>query len=317
MSPHVLITGASGFIGQAMTARLLARGYRVRAAARDVSKLPESPDLEPAVLPDLAQPHDWRPLLADITHVVHLAGIAHATSAIPESRYMAVNCEATRALAVAARELKLSRVVLMSSVRAQTGPGARGVLTENGPALPTDAYGRSKVAAEAALASELAESETDWAVLRPVLVYGPGVKGNLASLVRIARLPFPLPLRSLAGRRSVLHIDSLSDAVAHALSASSVSRRVFLVADAQPVTVPDIVTALRAKLGRSPGLFPLHPKLLATAAGVSGLSAVWERLNSDLVVDTSRLQATGWKPRQDCHTALAASLLHPISERHG
>jgi len=316
MTPRVLITGASGFIGQSMISRLLAKGFQVRAAARDVSSLPERRGLETAVLPDLAEPHDWRPLLEGVSHVVHLAGIAHATSAIPESRYMAVNCEATRALAVAAREMKLARVVLMSSVRAQTGPCAQEMLTEDSPPEPTDPYGRSKHAAEAALASELADSETDWVVLRPVLVYGPGVKGNLASLVRLARLPLPLPLRSLAGRRSVLHIDSLSDAVAHTLTNSFASRRTFLIADAEPVTVPEIISALRAEMGRSGGLFSLPPKVLGAVAGLSGASAAWQRLNSDLVVDTARLQKTGWTPRQDCLAALAASLLHPISKRH-
>lgn len=308
MPPRVLITGATGFIGSSLTLRLLAEGWQVRAAARDVSKIPPRANMERAVLPDLAEPHDWRPLLDGVTHVVHLAGIAHAAKSIPESRYMAVNCDATRALAVAARELKLRRVILMSSVRAQSGPSAPGVLTEASPARPTDAYGRSKLAAEAALASELDGTATDWVALRPVLVYGPGVKGNMAALVRLARLPCPLPLKSMAGRRSLLNLGSLTSAVAHTLKSDAASRRVFLVADPEPMTVARIVSALRAGLGRPPGLFTLPPGLLAAVARMAGGSAAWQRLNSDLIVDTTSLLRTGWTPCLDPDAALATCL---------
>lgn len=308
MPPRVLITGATGFIGRFLTSSLLADGWQVRAAARDVSKLPVGAGLERERLPELTEPHDWRPLLAGVSHVVHLAGIAHATRAIPENTYMAVNCEATRGLAAAARELGVSRIVLMSSVRAQSGPSAGEVLTEASAPRPTDAYGRSKLAAEAALASELADSATDWVTLRPVLVYGPGVKGNMAALVRLARLPLPLPLGSIAGRRSLLDVASLASAVAHTLRSDKASRRVFLVADPEPFTVARIVAALRAGLGRPPGLFALPGSTLTAAARVIGRRDAWQRLNSDLVVDAASLRQTGWTPCRDTDKALAACL---------
>lgn len=308
MPPRILITGATGFIGRFLTESLLADGFEVRAAARDTSQIPARPHLHIAPLPELSEPPDWHTLLDGVTHVVHLAGIAHATSTIPESQYMAVNCEATRALAIAAREANLSRVVLMSSVRAQSGPSAEGVLTESTPPQPTDAYGRSKLAAEQALAKELADSQTDWVALRPVLVYGPGVKGNMAALVRLARLPVPLPLKTVAGRRSLLHIDSLTAAVRHVLTSPQASRRVFLVADQEPATVPEILTALRRGLSRSPGLMPIPARILASFAQLTGRSAQWQRLNADLIVDAAQLQGIGWHPCHDTAKALASCL---------
>ncbi|CFX23154.1 NAD-dependent epimerase/dehydratase [Candidatus Filomicrobium marinum] len=308
MPPRILITGATGFIGRFLTESLLANGFEVRAAARDVSQISARPDLDIVSLPDMSEPHDWHALLGGVTHVVHLAGIAHATSTIPESQYMAVNCEATRALAIAAREADLNRVVLMSSVRAQSGPSAEGVLTERSPPHPTDAYGRSKLAAEQALAEELADSRTDWVALRPVVVYGPGVKGNMAALVRLARLPIPLPLKTVAGRRSLLHIDSLMTAVRHVLTSPQASRRVFLVADEEPATVPEILAALRSGLSRSPGLVPIPAGILASLARLAGRTGQWQRLNADLVVDAAQLQGIGWHPCHDTAKALASCL---------
>jgi UDP-glucose 4-epimerase len=136
--------------------------------------------------------------LADVDAVIHSAGLAHAMSA---------SCtEATIALARAAQRVGAKRFVFLSSIRAQSGPSAEHVLTEDLAPKPTDAYGRSKLAAE----QGLAELALDWVALRLVLVYGAGVKGNMAELVRLARTPYPLPLGALRSRRSLLSLDKLS-----------------------------------------------------------------------------------------------------------
>ena len=173
----VLVTGASGFIGTALAPALAAQGWRVRAAARHPRSLPFQAGIESVQMPDLAGPANWGPLLAGVTHVVHLAGIAHTGAALPEATYARVNAGATATLARAARASGVKRFVLMSSVRAQTGASAKGTISETTPPVPTDGYGRSKLAAEQAIAAELPGA---WTALRPVLVLGPGVKGNLA-----------------------------------------------------------------------------------------------------------------------------------------
>jgi UDP-glucose 4-epimerase len=301
----VLVTGASGFVGRDLVGRLLLRGYRVRAASRNPQAVPPSPRLERIALPDLAVRSDFGPLLDGITDVVHLAGIAHASRAIPEATYIAVNAEAAALLAEASRRAGASSFVLMSSVRAQCGPASGRVLSEADAPAPSDAYGRSKLAAERAVEEVLADGQTRGVALRPVLVHGPGVKGNLATLLTVARLPVPLPLGALAGRRSLLGVANLAAAVAHAIE-QEVVRGTYLVADPEPVSVAEIVAALRAGVGRSPGLVrvPLAP--MRVALEVLGKGEVWERLAGDLVVDTGRLRATGWQPVETTAQGLAA-----------
>lgn len=295
---RILVTGASGFIGRALVPYLLKRGFSVRATARDTTKISaRHPGLETVAMPDLGLGEiNWDKLLGDCQFAVHLAGIAHASREIPESDYMAVNCEAVRCLAIAARRTGVKRIVYVSSVRAQTGPVAEGILDEESPPHPTDAYGRAKLAGERVLAEALQGAETDWVTLRPVLVYGPGVKGNMAALLRLARLPLPLPIKSLKGRRSILSVDNLSSAIVHCLTSEAVSRRCFLVADIAPMGVSEIVAAMRLGLKRGAGVFGLPTNPMALAAKLAGKAEAWSRLDGDLVVSTEALRATGWQP---------------------
>lgn len=303
----VLVTGASGFIGQALVPFLADIGYAVRAAARVPSRIiADGPGIEPVALPDLKSADvELDKLVANCDYVVHLAGIAHASREIPDRAYHAVNCEAVRALAKAAQRAGAKRFVYVSSVRAQSGPVADGVLDETREPRPTDAYGRAKLAGELALAEALRDGETDWVTLRPVLVYGPGVKGNMAALLKLAEQPLPLPLGALKGRRSILSVENLASAVAHCLTADAASRRVFLVADLAPMRVGEIVSAMRKGLKRSAGLFAVPSGPLALAAKIVGKGDAWARLDGDLVVSTDALRESGWQPVIGSMKALA------------
>ena len=215
---RILLTGASGFVGRHLLRDLLARGYRVRTVGRTTP--PAGPDVEHVTIGDLGTPIDWRPLLDGVDHVVHSAGLAHADGDIAEERYQAVNTQATLALARAAQAAGVRRFVFLSSIRAQSGPVSDRPLSESDTPAPTDAYGRSKLAAEQGLAG----LDLDWVALRPVLVYGPGVKANMAALVKLARLPLPLPLGGLSAKRSLLAIENLSEAIAFALTEACPAR---------------------------------------------------------------------------------------------
>ena len=288
--PLVALTGSTGFIGRHLLQELRRRGYRLRVLLRRPATLPA--EVASAVVGDLARPQNMSAALAGAYAVVHSAGMAETMSGSPENDYRLLNSEATIALARAAQRVGVRRFVFLSSIRAQSGPTAADILTEEEFPSPTDAYGRSKLAAE----QGLAQLDLDWVALRPVLVYGPGVKGNMARLIRLARLPFPLPVGALRGRRSLLSLDSLAAAVACVLTTTEPLRRPLIAADPEPATLPEMIAALRRGLNRPPGVVSVPAPLLAAAFSAAGRSEVFWRLAGPLVADASALHRLGWTP---------------------
>ena len=298
--PLVALTGATGFIGQWLLKELPKRGYRLRVLLRRPSTVPI--DAASAVVGDLARPVNMAAALADVDAVIHSAGLAHAMSGVPEDDYRMLNTQATIGLARAAQRAGAKRFVFLSSIRAQSGPTAEGVLTEDLAPAPTDAYGRSKLAAE----QGLAELDLDWVALRLVLVYGTGVKGNMAQLVRFARSPYPLPLRLLEARRSLLSLDNLAAAVDAVLAAPGPLRRPLIVADREALTLPEMIAAMRRGLGRRPGLLPVPLRLLEAGLRAAGRSEIYDRLAGALVASPAALVQLGWTPPVTTQDGLAA-----------
>lgn len=295
MSERVLVTGASGFVGRALVAALLRHDIPVRAATRNPATCSLPAAAEIVTLPDLREAVDWAPLLDDVGAVVHLASIAHVGSSVDPALYDRVNHVATAELAAACASAGVRRLVFMSSVRAQSGPAAAHVLKEVDLPRPSEAYGQSKLLAEEAVRA----SAVPWTILRSVMVYGPGVKGNLARLKRLAASPWPLPFAGFSGRRSLVGLDNLIAAIWLALNAQDRIGQLFLVADPEPVTLAEILKALRGGAGRSPRLFPLPPEVFEGALKLAGRGDIWERLGGELVVDPGKLIAAGWRPDPD------------------
>jgi nucleoside-diphosphate-sugar epimerase len=298
MSLLIALTGATGFIGQYLLQELPRRGHRLRVLLRRPTDMPVQ--ATSAVIGDLSRPQNMGAALAGVDAIVHSAGIAAAMSGCPQDDYRILNTEATIGLAQAAHRAGVRRFIFLSSIRAQCGPTAGQVLTEELEAQPTDAYGKSKLAAEAGLA----EIDVDWVALRLVLTYGRGVKGNMAQLMRLARSPYPLPLGGLTARRSLLSLDNLAEAIDTVLAAQQPLRRPLIVADPEPVTVPEMVAALRRGLGRSPRLIPVPAPALRPFLSLAGRPELYEQLMGSLVVDTAALRRIGWQ----APTATAAGL---------
>lgn len=299
MAPLIALTGATGFIGQHLLAALPAQGFRVRALLRRPAELPAS--ATGAVIGDIARPQNMAAALADVDAIVHSAALTPGSpdlsgqtglTGTPADDYRTMNTQATVALARAAQRAGVKRFVFLSSVRAQTGPSAPGVVTEESPAAPESDYGRSKLAAEEGLAG----LDIDWVALRPVLVYGPGVRGNMAGLLRLARTPWPLPLGGVTAGRSLLAVENLATAVAAVLAHPEPLRRAFVVADREVLTVAEMIAALRHGLGRAPGLLPVPASLLRVGCAVTGRTETLCRLAEPLVVDASALAGLGWTP---------------------
>lgn len=291
---RVLVTGASGFAGQPLVEALTREGHFVRAAVRN-QQTASPAAIEVAVMPDMAASFDASALVAGCESVVHVAGLTHSSPEIPEAAYLSINCEAARTLAMASRAAGCRRFVYVSSVRAQTGPSAFHELTEQHPPKPTDAYGRSKLAGEEAVAEVLRGSDTAFVILRPVLMYGPRPKGNMATLMKLARSRWPLPIGSLCARRSILGIGNFCSAVAHVLRSPACDGGTFLLADSPAVTAADIVALCREALGRPAGVVSLPVPGAAFLLEQAGRGDLAGRLFKDLVVSTSAIEAAGWQ----------------------
>ncbi len=292
---RVLVTGADGFVGRHLVPYLAAQGYRVIAASRTVSRS-ENPNISSAALPDLSRPFDWQPLLQQCDVVIHLAGIAHKFAV--DELYDRVNHQAAAALAEAASRCGIRHMVFISSIAAQSGSFADHELSELDPPRPNNPYGRSKLAAERAVSS----AGVPFTILRPVVIYGPGEKGNFATVHRISRLPIPLPLGALKARRSVLSIDNFNSAIQTVLTNPRARGETFIVSDPTPLTVADLVTRYRVSLGRPSWLLPVPEKWLELSLKAIGQTAMWERLGCPLIANPSKIIAIGWNPAQSDHS---------------
>jgi UDP-glucose 4-epimerase len=306
---RVLVTGASGFVGRALVSDFAAAGYSVRAAMRQPADI-FARGVEVVAVSDLTRPIEWRNLLKGMDTVVHLAGIAHAGAPIPEGVYDRVNRVATAELAAAAKQAGIGRLIFASSIRAQSHSAADHILTEADEPNPTDAYGRSKLAAE----NEIRSSGVAFTILRPVLVYGANAKGNLATLTRWALTPWPLPLASFKNRRSIIGRDNLISAVHFVLAHETTVGQTYIAADPMPWTVAEIIATLRAAVGRYPALFSVPPALFGSVLKALHRSDLWDRLGGELVASPAKLMNAGWAPPVETRDGLA-SMIQAASPR--
>jgi nucleoside-diphosphate-sugar epimerase len=310
---RILVTGGTGFIGRAVIAALAPSDVTVRAALRRPPLPPFPAGVEVVRHADLSQPFDWKPLLEGVDQIVHLAGIAHTGSGVAPERYDRINRLAVAELAAAAARAGVRHFVFVSSIRAQSGPSADHALTERDEPAPTDAYGRSKLAAETAVRA----AGVPFTILRPVLLYGPGVKGNFAWLIRAALSRWPLPVKSFINRRSFLGIDNFTSALGFVLSTPATIGETYVVADPGiPPRFADVIVTLRHAQGRWALLLPLPMDYVETPLRMAGRDDVWERLGGNLRVDAGKLIAAGWRPVYDTREGLAGLVAAPSRSRN-
>jgi nucleoside-diphosphate-sugar epimerase len=285
----VLVTGANGFIGRVLCDVLAASGRGVRKAVRT-----HRADAADAVaVGDIGADTDWRAALEGVGCVVHLAARTHVlreTAADPLADYRRINVAATERLARAAAELGVWRFVFLSSAKVHGDSSGSRPFTEEDTPRPEDNYGVSKWEAEQALARVSAETGLQVVVLRPPLVYGPGVKGNFLRLMNLVARGVPLPLGAVDNRRSFIYTDNLAGAIIKALDAPQAAGRTFLVSDGEDVSTPDLVQEIGRALGKDAWLFPCPVGLLKAAAALAGKRPEAARLAGSLQLDSSRIR---------------------------
>ncbi len=274
-----------------VTPALARAGHSIRAASRKRTAFPDAPGVEWMQLPDLEGEVDWGPFLEGVDVVIHLAAIAHRHN-IDSGQYARANRIATAKLVEACVQHGIKRLIFMSSIGAQAGSAADHVVTEQDEPWPMTAYDRAKLAAE----EEIRRSGAPFTILRPVIVYGPGAKANIAMMMRIAALPLPLPFGAFTNRRSLLSIDNLVEAIKTCLDSPETLNRTFIVSDPEPITLADMIGTLREASGRSRNLIPVPPLAVRALVIAAGRQSLWDRIGRELVASSVDLQNAGWRP---------------------
>lgn len=299
-----MVTGATGFVGQALASMLAAKGWRV---VRVVRRDPGSGDV---VVPDLA---DWQPAaaqLAGIDCAIHLAARTHVmreTAADPLAEYRRLNVVATERLATACARAGVRRLVFLSSIKVN-GEATGTPFTEQDVPHAEDAYGQSKLEAERILGEIAAASRLETVILRPPLIYGPGVKGNFLRLMRAIDRGIPLPLGAIDNKRSLIYLGNLVDAIMLCLDHAAAAGKTYLVADDEDVSTPDLIRHIALALGKPARLIAFPPALLKVAGAVFGKSDSLVRLLGSLQSDSGRIRRElGWQPRYGMAQGLTAT----------
>ena len=293
-----LVTGASGFVGSATCARLVAEGMEVIGTLRQHLPRP-LPGVDYRIVGDLDANIDWRDTLIGVDAIVHCAARVHVmreTVANPLGVFRAVNVLGTEKLARQAGVAGVKRFVYLSSVKVN-GEGASVAYREIDPPAPQDAYGVSKYEAELILRNVAAETGMDIVVVRPPLVYGPLVRANFQALMRALMRDIPLPLGAIRNLRSLVALDNLVDLIITCMKSPAAANETFLVCDGEDLSTPELIRRLAHALNRPARLIPVPTTALVACLTILGKREVAARLCGTLQVNiTKARQVLGWAP---------------------
>ena len=311
MSGSILVTGSSGFVGRALCSSLLAQGHALRAAVRSAGSIPSAEGLDVVVVGEVGAQTDWSATLAGVDCVIHCAAQAHVTSKPGNNTlaaYRAVNVAGTRRLAEQAAALGVRRLVFLSSIKVNGEQTALGTpFCVNGSPWGRaprddklnleDAYGLSKWEAEQVLWAVSAQTSLEVVVVRPPLVYGPGVKGNLLRLLGWVARGVPLPLGAVYNQRSLVGLANLLDLLLRCTEHPAAPGQTFLVCDGHDLSTPELIRLMAEGMDRPACLLPVPVALLHVGGSLFGKRGEIDRLVGSLQVDNGYTKARlDWTP---------------------
>lgn len=312
---RVLVTGANGFVGNRLCRVLPARGYRIRAAVRQAAASINCKIRDMVVVGDISRSTNWETSLDGVDCIIHLAARVHVMkdSAIdPLAEYRKVNVDGALNLARQAAQAGVHRFICISTIKVngeQTFPG-RPFTEENVP-VPVDPYGISKYEAEKKLRALADETGMEVVIIRPVLVYGPGVGGNFASMMNYLCKGIPLPFGAIHNQRCLLALDNLVDLIVICIDHPSAANQIFLVSDGQELSTTELLRKMAMALNVPSRLMPIPEKLLMLGATILGKQAVALRLLGSLQVDITKTRVLlGWSPPVRAGEALHDTAIH-------
>jgi len=312
-----LITGANGFVGRALIAALARKGIPVRGAVRGWEGIETGSASQTwCAVGDVGPRTDWSRALRDVDAVVHLVARTHirdhGNQALPS--YRQINVEGTRRLAEQAASAGVRRLVFVSSIKVLGERTLVQPFRAGDEPAPQDAYGISKREAEQALMAVAAGAGMETVIVRPPVIYGPGVKGNFLRLMRLIAKGTPLPFDAVKNRRSIVAVENLADLLMRCLEASEARGRILLVSDGESLSTPQLIRLIAAAMGRPARLVPVPPWALRGVGWFAGRSDEMARLCGSLEVDDSETQELlAWQPPVSTDRAIRDTVEHFMS----
>jgi UDP-glucose 4-epimerase len=305
----LLLTGGTGFVGQHLVSALMQRKLPYQIAVR--AQVKNSAHHKCICVGDINTHTAWSQALEGVSDVVHLAARVHITQETSTDAYAAfraVNTEGTLNLARQAAAAGVRRFVFLSSAKVN-GEGSPKAYLETDTPAPEDAYAASKWEAEQGLWEISSDTGMQIVILRIPLVYGPGVGANFLQLLETVNKGWPLPLRGIANRRSLLYIGNLVDAILAVLKRPDAANKLYLLSDGQDVSTTQLVEFIAGALKKSPRLFALPQGMLRLVAGIMGKSSAVDRLFGSLFLDSSKFrQELSWAPPFSLQQGLAETV---------
>lgn len=295
----VLVTGAGGFIGKALIPALRSAGHSVTATLRG---MPDQDDMDTAgtdrIRLDIGPETNWHPTLQNIDVIVHLAGIAHETRRPDQvDEYLRVNVAGSERLAAQAAEAGVRRLIFLSSIKVHGEQTTDRPFSARDVLAPRDVYASSKAQAEQALRAVAEDAELEVVIIRPPLVYGPGMKGNLASLLKLIQRGVPMPIAGIHNRRDLISVYNLCDLILTCIDNPEAGGKSLLACDGEPLSTTDLARHLARGAGRPARVFYVPPGLLSLLASLAGQGRSWRKIASNLEIDMSDTHTgLGWKP---------------------
>ena len=315
---RIVLTGASGFVGRCLLNELLEAEHQVTAVLRRQADGVD-PRTSVQVIDDFARSLNWGALLNGQEVVVHCAArvhVMHDTSTDPLVESRKVNVEGTLNLARQAAAAGVRRFIFISSIKVngEDTPVGAPYLADAQPG-PADPYGISKMEAEQGLRALATETGMEVVIIRPVLVYGPGVKANFLRMMRWLHKGVPLPFGAIHNRRSLVALDNLVDLIVTCIDHPAAANQTFLVSDGEDLSTSELLCRMGNALGKPARLLPVPSRLLEAGAAMLGKQALAQRLCGSLQVDISKTrELLNWTPPVSVDEALRKTAKHFLEQ---
>ena len=317
LSRHICVTGANGFVGSRLINFFARRGdSQVTGVLRGVP-----PGGRGREISGLTAEQDWMPILFDVDVLVHCAARVHIMDDLatdPLTEFRRVNVEGTLRMARQAADAGVRRFVFLSSIKVngERTPSCQPFTSDDSPA-PCDFYGISKCEAEAGLRVVSEETGMEVVIIRPPLVYGPGVKGNFLTMIRWLRRGTPLPFGAIYNKRSFVALDNLVDLINTCIDHPAAANQTFLVSDGYDLSTTQLLRQMGDSLGKPAHLVPVPVWMLEVGTALLGKRELAQRLCGNLQVDISRTKdVLGWSPPMSVDEGLKLTAEYYLAEQN-